>query len=281
MSLISEFCAGRTPAELFEEYLYPGVFAPFASDLAARARGSAALDIACGTGAIARCIAASSPPYAAPIVAVDVAEPMLDVARRRSAEEGVGAKIDYRLASAAALPFDDDAFDVAFCQQGLQFFPDRTAALSEARRVVKPGGKICLSVWTGADERNPVFAAFERAVEKRLGADLVPLGPFSFGGLGKLTQAAEEVGLSISSAEERTLETRLPDIDSLVLFDVLFLGRPTPDGEMQPVIDPEDPASDDVVRAIIADLERENARFRLSDGTIGAPMTASVVVATV
>jgi SAM-dependent methyltransferase len=93
---------------------------------------------------------------------LDLHADMLAVARSLSQLPGVS--IRWQEGNAVALPFSNDTFDVVVCQQGLQFFSDRQAALREMHRVLVPGGRVVLSVW-GPLERNPGHAALVRALE--------------------------------------------------------------------------------------------------------------------
>jgi SAM-dependent methyltransferase len=95
------------------------------------------LDVACGTGIVARRAAARG----ARVVGVDRNAQMLAVAR------ATAPAIEWIEADASALPLADDAFDHVLCQQGLQFMPDPAAAVAEMRRVLAPGGRLALSVW--------------------------------------------------------------------------------------------------------------------------------------
>lgn len=275
MSKISDFIAGRTPPELYETYLTPGLFAPWAEDFAAFAEpGGRYLDIACGTGAVSRAIAGRLEDNVS-IKAVDVAPLMIEAARRYTRTPAV----EFELASADALPFDDASFDGAFCQQGLQFFPDKEKAFQEARRVIKPGGFFAASVWLPVEESSPVFRAFADSIARHLGEDLLPLGPFSFGDAERLRARAEEAGFKIDSLERRTKQAALPGIEDLVLFDFLFLGRPGPEGALQPIFKPDDPAGDAVVDKIVADMTVRLGEYVNADGTLSAPMTAAVQIA--
>jgi len=132
-------------AELYEEYLVPLIFEPYASDLADRVASLAprrVLEIAAGTGVATRHMARALPP-AATIVATDLNPPMLDMAASR----GAARAVEWRQADAMRLPFADAAFDAVVCQFGAMFFPDRAAAFSEAHRALRPGGAFVLSVW--------------------------------------------------------------------------------------------------------------------------------------
>jgi ubiquinone/menaquinone biosynthesis C-methylase UbiE len=132
--------------EFYERYLVPLIFEPYARDLAARVAASKPqriLEIAAGTGAVTRELA-SRLPASARIVATDLNEPMLEHAKKLLEAE---TRIEWRLANAQDLPFDDDSFDAVLCQFGVMFFPDKDRAFSEARRVLRPGGHYYFSVW--------------------------------------------------------------------------------------------------------------------------------------
>jgi ubiquinone/menaquinone biosynthesis C-methylase UbiE len=155
-------------AELYERYLVPTVTLPWARELVARVGlrpGDRVLDVACGTGVVAR-LAASAVGAGGRVAALDVNSGMLAVGRSLQPPEG--ATIEWYEGSADALPFDDGEFDVVLCQLGLQFFPDRPAALREMRRVLAPGGRLGASVYTSI-ERNPAAQALADAVDRHLG----------------------------------------------------------------------------------------------------------------
>jgi SAM-dependent methyltransferase len=125
-------------AEAYERYLVTAVMAAFADELVEIVRpGDRVLDVACGTGIVARRAAARG----AKVVGADLNGQMLAVAR--AAEPA----IEWIEADATALPFPDGAFDAVLCQQGLQFMPDPAAAVTEMRRVLAPGGSLVASVW--------------------------------------------------------------------------------------------------------------------------------------
>jgi ubiquinone/menaquinone biosynthesis C-methylase UbiE len=142
--------AGSIP-ELYDRFLVPFIFEPYALDLAKRlAEGDPrdVLEIAAGTGALTRAIASQLPAHDVRIVATDLNRPMLDYATRQCRD----GRIEWREADALALPFEDQRFDVAACQFGVMFFPDKVQAYKEARRVLKPGGRFFFSVWDRISE---------------------------------------------------------------------------------------------------------------------------------
>lgn len=136
---------GGTAPENYERYFVPSIGAPVAKDLiriAALSPGERVLDVACGTGVVTRMAAEALGP-AGTIGGLDVNPGMISVAR---AAAPAGANIDWYETSAEAIPLPDDAFDVLLCQMGLQFIPDKLAALKEMRRILAPGGRLVLSV---------------------------------------------------------------------------------------------------------------------------------------
>jgi ubiquinone/menaquinone biosynthesis C-methylase UbiE len=178
---------GSVP-ENYERYLVLSIFSPWADDLvemAALQTGQSVLDIACGTGLVAR-TAARRLGSGGTVVGLDLSAPMLAAARSAAAAEGV--TIEWREGSALKLPLADEAFDVVFCQQGLQFFPDRAAALREMHRVLAPGGKLVLSVWRQI-ELSPGFRALAESLGRRVGPEagtLMTSGPLGLSSVEEL-----------------------------------------------------------------------------------------------
>jgi ubiquinone/menaquinone biosynthesis C-methylase UbiE len=149
------FTSASVPDE-YERHLVPAVFEPWAElllDAVAFAPGGRVLDVASGTGVVARA-AARRAGGGGRVVASDVSAPMLARSAAAGAPPGA-APIDYREASADALPFEDGSFDAVLCQQGLQFFPAQAAAVSEMRRVLRPGGVVGVAVWAQGHPLEP------------------------------------------------------------------------------------------------------------------------------
>src|SRR5207247_293326 len=180
----------------YEEFFVPRLFEPWAAlllDEAKLKKGQAVIDVATGPGTVARLAAPRLGPKGR-IVATDISRPMLDIARAKRALAGA-APIEYVESPAAPLAAPTGAFDVVLCQQGLQFFPDRPAALREMKPVLKPGGHAVIAVWT-AISRNQIFAAFHAALRAATPPDLADLitAPFSWHSSAELKAAAEEAG---------------------------------------------------------------------------------------
>ncbi len=141
---IDKIFAGSIPA-LYDAYLVPLIFEPYAADLVTRLAGRSpgrVLEIASGTGVVTRALASTLEERVS-IVATDLNQPMLDQARSL----GTKRPVEWRQADAMQLPFDDATFDGVACQFGVMFFPDKMKAFSEACRVLRPGGVFVFSVW--------------------------------------------------------------------------------------------------------------------------------------
>lgn len=188
--------------ELYERYKVPRLFEPLALQLLEHVplrAGHRMLDVACGTGIVARLAA----PRVAPsgkVTGIDLNAGMLAVARAQADEAKLS--IDFSTPTPAKLPFDDAAFDVVCCQQGLQFFPDRTRALHEIRRVLVPGGLLALSVFGVASRYN---AALAEALAEYAGATAAKrcVAPFALGNLEALRRLVQAAGFG--SVEPHTI----------------------------------------------------------------------------
>lgn len=162
MSGTDKVFAGSIP-KLYESHLVPLIFKPYAADLADRVvarRPARVLEIAAGTGVVTRRLSSRLPAHAA-ITATDLNQPMLDEARAA----GTFRPVEWRQADAMKLPFEDGAFDAVVCQFGVMFFPDKAAAFSETRRVLRAGGVFLFNVWDRIEDNE-----FADVVTSALGA---------------------------------------------------------------------------------------------------------------
>lgn len=164
----SGFQLGLSGAENYEASWVRAQMAQCARDLvdtAEIAAGDRVLDIACGTGAVTR-EAVLQCGSAGRVTGTDVSGPMLEEARKFARRAGL-PDIDWVECDAADMPFEDNSFDVILCQQGLQFMPDKPAALHEMHRVLTPGGRLVLSVWK---RKSPIGDAFSEVLDRHFGA---------------------------------------------------------------------------------------------------------------
>jgi ubiquinone/menaquinone biosynthesis C-methylase UbiE len=157
-------------ASIYDDYLGPLIFEPYAQDLANRLAALNAervLETAAGTGIVTRALLATLSDSAS-VVATDLNQPMLD----RAAERISSDRVSWQKADALALPFPDAAFDAVVCQFGVMFFPDKPKAYREARRVLKPGGHFIFNVWDGIEHNE--FADLVTAAVADMFADDPP-----------------------------------------------------------------------------------------------------------
>ena len=137
--------SGNIP-EKYDAYLGPMLFEPYAVDMASRIhivkKQSSVLELACGTGRVTKHLR-SSLPSSVQLFATDLNKDMLDIAKAKNH----GQKIEWGLADAQDLPFQDESFDALVCQFGFMFVPDKTKAYAEAFRVLKKSGTIIFNTW--------------------------------------------------------------------------------------------------------------------------------------
>ncbi|HEX6336056.1 MAG TPA: methyltransferase domain-containing protein [Jiangellaceae bacterium] len=250
-------------AEAYESMFVPALFGDWAEPLveAAGVRpGHRVLDVACGTGVVARA-AADRVDRQGSVVGVDINDGMLEVARR------LRPQLEWRRADAADLPFADDSFDVVLCQAALMFFPDRVAALREIARVTTAGGTVGLHVWAGL----PAQAGYGPLTEiaaRHAGPEAVNLlgSYWVLGDLDFMAQLAAAAGLRVHEARTRTGTARFASIDHLVETEV----KSTPLGER---------IDDDVYQRIVDDARDELRPFVTVTGAVQLPIAGHLITA--
>jgi len=178
MAEINLSFSGSIP-QMYDRYLGPVLFEPYAADLARRVAAQATgpvLEMACGTGIVTQQLRAHLAPEVE-IVATDLSQPMLDYARTKLTTL---QNVDWKQADIAALPFPDAAFSTVVCQFGLMFVPDKQAAFREARRVLRKDGVFVFNVWDKVTT-NPFAHITHETLAKLFPADPPQfLTPFSF-----------------------------------------------------------------------------------------------------
>jgi ubiquinone/menaquinone biosynthesis C-methylase UbiE len=203
--------------QMYERHLVGPLFRPWALALLDEANlreGERVLDIACGTGIVARLAHERVGPRGR-VAAVDVSAPMLEVGR------ALAPAIDWREGNASALPLrDGETFDVVFCQQGLQFFADRPAAVREMRRALARGGRLAASTWRPIEE-SPVFREAHRIAEGILGpvADM----RHGLGDAAELGRLLREAGLDEVRVRTAAVTLRFTDSQTLARMNAMAL----------------------------------------------------------
>jgi ubiquinone/menaquinone biosynthesis C-methylase UbiE len=199
---------GGNPAENYQRFFVPSIGAPVADDLIGVADlkpGERVLDVACGTGVVTR-LAAERVSADGAAAGLDVSPAMLAVARSQTSP---GVSIDWYDASAESMPLPDKAVDVVLCQMGLQFVPDKLAALREMRRVLDTDGRVFVTM---PGPKPPMFAIMSDALARHLNpkaASFVDL-VFSLHDADELTELMRSAGFREIDVESKPKTLRLP-----------------------------------------------------------------------
>jgi ubiquinone/menaquinone biosynthesis C-methylase UbiE len=191
--------ASTSAMSFYDEIMVPRWFEPWARLLLDKLNpesGQTVLDVACGPGTVTRLAAQRVGPKGS-VTGCDLSPAMLELARSKNSIDA-SAPIEYLECPADALGVPDGVFDLVTCQQGLQFFPDRSAALAEMRRVLRPGGKLGIAVWCSIEDCPP-FLALANALEQVLGtevADAYKGGPWGLSDSASLVRLANDGGFT-------------------------------------------------------------------------------------
>ena len=183
-------------------------------DTAGATTGTCLLDVACGTGVVAREAFGRVGPTGS-VTGLDISPGMLAVAR--TIEPGV----IWMEGEASRLPFDDDRFDAVVSQFGLMFFPDRVRAIREMLRCVRPGGRVVVAVWE-ALERSQAYPILVDLLNRRAGAAAADAlrAPFVLGDVDELRGLFEAAGASAVSIETQHGTARFPSVRTMVEADL-------------------------------------------------------------
>jgi len=203
-------------ADLYEAHLVAPLFQPFAAatlDALAPAPGEHLLDLACGTGIVARL--AHERDRSGRIVGVDISPDMIAVARRSA------PAIEWRVGDAMQLSLEDgEAFDIVVCQQGLQFVPDRSAAARELVRALGPRGRVAVSTWRPLEE-SPFFREVHPIAERHLGQ--VVDRRHGFADATALEALLREAGLRDTRVTTLTRTIRFEDGAAIIRMNAMAL----------------------------------------------------------
>lgn len=208
---MDKFRLTHAAAQKYDDHSVPAMFGPLARatlDKTPLPLGAHIIDVACGTGALTREIASRLQGNGR-IVGADLNETMIELAINRHPSEAHDTT--YVAADVCNLPFNDGDFDLAFCQQGLQFFPDKPAALAEIRRILKTDGKLNLTCWSAV---SPFNGALAEALADHVGetASNKAKAPFSFRDGDVISGLLRDSGFVIEAHKSVVLERRFENL---------------------------------------------------------------------
>lgn len=251
----------RSAADIYDEFFVPALFAewpPRVCDAAMIKSGDHVLDVACGTGILAREAARRAGPDGQ-VTGVDINDGMLTAARKHSTE------IDWQAAPAEALPFEDGTFDAAVSQFGLMFFEDRVKALQEMMRVLREDGRLSVAVWASLDD-TPGYSAMVGLIGRLFGAAVADAlrAPYVLGDTADLHALLAQAGLDGAKVETLPGTARFPSIEAWVHTDVRGW-------TLADLID------DDQYQTLLAAAQSDLHGFVGTDGTVSFDSPAHII----
>jgi ubiquinone/menaquinone biosynthesis C-methylase UbiE len=253
----------KSAAEVYEEFFVPALFREWPPRVMAAAElrpGQRVLDVACGTGVLARAVASEVGPTGS-VVGLDVNAGMLDIARRQA------PLLDWRQGRAEGLPFEDGEFDSVVSQFGLMFFENQAAAIEEMTRTLRNGGRLAVAVWDRL-ETSPGYAAVTRLLRRLFGDEIAGAmrAPFSLGDRTILQPLFEGQGLEDVRVATEPGSARFPSIQSWMYTDVRGW-------TLADLLDEEQ------YQRLVAEAEKELQSFVIGDGSVRFDSPAHIVSA--
>ena len=259
------------PAEGYESYMVPPLFAPCARILIQEANprpGERVLDVGCGTGIVAREVASRLGASGA-VTAIDLSANMLAVAKAAAARDAL--TIEWREGKAEQLPFHDGAFDLVLCQFALMFVLDKAAAVSEMRRVVTRTGRVLISVWQGLD-RHPFYETLHNVIQQRVGMSALQQ-IFALGNAGDLRRLVLAAGFRRVDIKPFSLTARFPNPEAFIAGEIEVDTAAIP--SMQHL---DSKAREAIVAAITRDVQ-SSLKELVSDNHVVMPFHGSMITA--
>jgi uncharacterized protein (DUF1330 family)/trans-aconitate methyltransferase len=254
----------RSPADIYDALFVPALFRQWGPVIAAEAGigiGDSVIDVGCGTGVLALAALDLVGPEGK-VVGLDPNPDMLDVARSKS------PRIDWRAGRAEEIPFADANFDAAVSQFALMFFEDRAKGLREMMRVLKPGGRLAVTV-CGALDDSPGYAALADMLQRLFGSAMADAfrAPFTLGSAEILRHLCKEAGIEGGHVVRRQGTVRFASIESMISTEracIWTLGG---------LLD------DDQFKRLLKESERMLAPFVAGSGDVVFDMPALVITA--
>lgn len=261
----AELEAQIAAATAYESAFVPALFnawPPRVVDAAQIRPGQRVLDVACGTGALARAVA-SAVGAAGSVAGLDRNPGMLAIAKQ------IAPAVEWREGVAEQLPFPDASFDAVVSQFGLMFFTDRTAALREMWRVLRPGGRLVVAVWASLED-TPAYAAEVALVDRIAGSDAANAlrAPFALGARAELAALFAAAGIPLEAIATPIGTARFPSLRAMVEIDLRgwlpIAGVPLP----EPVIE-----------KVLEQAESDLRAYVIPDGTVRFATPAHIATA--
>jgi ubiquinone/menaquinone biosynthesis C-methylase UbiE len=245
--------------ENYERHQVPSVFGPLAKlflTIVSLQTGGRVLDVACGTGIVAR-LATQQVGAAGQVTGVDLNAGMLQVAQANTPTSG--APLEWREGDAAALPCQNDSYDVVLCQQGLQFVSDKPQALREMHRVLIPGGRLAIFSWS-ALEHNPWNRTISDALARYVSDEAAarPRAPFALGDATLLRTLISDAGFCHIDIQTHTLSRQMTSPEEAIPG---YLAS-TPNAQLIAAL------PDDVRAALIGEISEALREYRNPDGLL-------------
>jgi ubiquinone/menaquinone biosynthesis C-methylase UbiE len=257
------------PTQAYEQYMVPGIMIPGVERMLHYAQprtGERVLDVACGTGIVARTVAPILSEQGS-VTALDINPAMLAVARGLPQPEG--ALIEWREGSVLSLPLSDSAYDLVLCHQGLQFFPDKVAALREAKRVLVSGGRIVVNVQQSL-QQNPLYKTFNEVLVESMNIPALA-APFAFGDSDALYEVLEAAGFADPKVTPITHYITFPSTDIFIQASIIGSAA-----VIQELARLEAEAKTKLADQITLKMQPVLAPYVQSDGKLVMPLNANV-----
>ncbi|REL39192.1 methyltransferase domain-containing protein [Rhodohalobacter sp. SW132] len=260
--------AGDSPAA-YEEYLVPGFFKPWAEKLvtlSSPAPGSTILDVACGTGIVARTAAAKAGNDTG-VTGLDINPQMLNKASEMAEKEGL--EIEWKQGDAGQLPFENNRFDHLFCQQAMQFFPEPQQVLLEMQRVLKPRGTLALNILRSI-HFNPAYKILADELEEHAGetAGTMMRSPFPDWNQKTIRNMVSEAGF----------------VDLQIHLDIISMLYPSPEEFLRreaassPLAEEIETMDSERRKKLVTDLNRSLESYTDDQGVV-FPMETFMIIA--